>query len=226
MSRVPSPRSRRGGPLTPAVDAPDLGALHPAEVDDLGPRAELLGRRLRDVVLDGTDLRQATLEECELVGVRVVDSDLSGLRLRDCVLTGLDAPTLKAPRTDWRDVALSHSRLGGVEIFDARWRSVRVSDSKLGFVNLRGSRIEDVIMSGCQIEELDLTGATATRVALSGCRIDQLTLTDATLSDVDLRGAELTVLTGIAGLAGTFVDGDQLRLLAPLFAAHLGVIVI
>lgn len=220
-------RSGRGaGPVAPAVDAPDLGALQPAVVDDLGPRAELLGRRLTDLVLDGADLRQATLEECELAGVRVVDSDLSGVRLRDCVVSGLDAPTLKAPRTDWRDVVLTQSRLGGVEIFDARWRSVRVSDSKLGFVNLRGARLEDVIISGCQVEELDLTGATASRVALPGCRIAQLTLTGATLTDVDLRGAELTVLTGIAGLAGTYVNGDQLTLLAPLLAAHLGITVV
>ena len=154
------------------------------------------------------------------------DSDLTGLRLRDCAVTGLDAPELRAPRTDWRDVTLTQSRLGGVEIFDARWRSVRVSDSKLGFVNLRGAALTDVIISGCQIEELDLTGATASRVALAGCRIGQLTLTGATLADVDLRGAELQVLTGIAGLAGTYVDADQLTLLAPLLAAHLGLTVV
>jgi hypothetical protein len=63
-------------------------------------------------------------------------------------------------------------------------------------------------------------------VSLAGCRIGQLTLTDARLEDVDLRGAELAVLTGLDGLRGAVVDQEQLTLLAPLLAAHLGLVVL
>ena len=60
-----------------------------------------------------------------------------------------------------------------------------------------------------------------TRLAFAGCRIETLTLSGARLVDVDLRGADFRAITGLAGLAGSWVTEDQLTELAPHLARHL-----
>ena len=44
-------------------------------------------------------------------------------------------------------------------------------------------------------------------------------------SDFDLRGTDFRMISGLGSLAGLVVDDYQLTLLAPLLAAHLGVVV-
>ena len=58
-------------------------------------------------------------------------------------------------------------------------------------------------------DDLGWSGADR-EVDLSGSRIDTLTLSNARLADVDLRRADLRVVTGPAGLAGSWITESQL----------------
>ena len=189
---------------------------------DLGPRE--LAEALRFTgEWTGLDLTDAVLDECELDGLVIEESQLRGIRISESVITALNAPALRAPRSQWREVSVERSRIGSAELFDSEWTSVRISASKLGYVNLRGASLNDVAFEGCTIDELDLARVTASRVSLRGCSIGTLDVGGATLANVDLRGAEFSTVNGIAGLKGATIDDLQLSLFAPLLAGELGI---
>jgi uncharacterized protein YjbI with pentapeptide repeats len=102
---------------------------------------------------------------------------------------------------------------------------VKIDGGKLDYLNLRGSRLADVLISDCIINELDLGSATGVRVALKNCTIGSLDLSGAKLKDFDLRGTDFRSISGLGSLAGVVIDDYQLGLIAPLLAAHLGVVV-
>ena len=62
-------------------------------------------------------------------------------------------------------------------------------------------------------------------MALKNCTIGTLELAGARLKDFDLRGTDFRSISGLDSLAGVVIDEYQLGLLAPLLAAHLGVVV-
>lgn len=85
------------------------------------------------------------------------------------------------------------------------WRDVRLGRSRLGSV--------------------ELYDATMQSVQIDGSKLYFVNLRNATLTDVDLRSSDFRALHGVEGMRGCVIDDSQLSLMAPLFAAHLGIIV-
>ncbi|MCU1519055.1 MAG: hypothetical protein JWQ75_3776 [Pseudarthrobacter sp.] len=216
---------------SPKVTGPRLS---PVRLDDLtddpvpdfqrGERYD--GVRYSRAVADGLELSGTDFAECEFQGVSFNDTQLRGATFRDCIVAELYAPVFPAARSTWRDVELSNPRLGSAELYESGWQSVRIDGGKLDFLNLRGAKLTDVLISDCIINELDLGSASATRVTLKNCTIGTLDLTGAKLKDFDLRGTDFRTISGLGSLAGVVIDDYQLTLLAPLLAAHLGVVVL
>ncbi|TFD29025.1 pentapeptide repeat-containing protein [Cryobacterium cryoconiti] len=211
----------RGPQLDPIV----LAGLTDADGSDLRAGDSREAERFTGCDLSGRDLTGIGFQECELRGVSLSDTQLRGASVADCVAGELHASVFSAPRSSWRDVSIEHSRLGSVELYEATLRSVHIDGSKLDFVNLRGATLTDVLLSDCIIEELDLGGATVQRLELRNCRIGTLDVTRATLKDADLRSSDFSAIHGLEGLRGATIDDAQLSLLAPVLAAHLGIIV-
>lgn len=184
------------------------------------------GVRYSRAAADGLELSGTDFAECEFEGVSFNDAQLRGATFRDCILSELYAPVFRAARSSWRDVQLNNPRLGSAELYESGWQSVRIDGGKLDFLNLRGAKLTDVVISDCIINELDLGSAAGTRVALKNCTIGTLDLTGARLKDFDLRGTDFRTISGLGSLAGVVIDDYQLSLLAPLLAAHLGVVVL
>ena len=185
--------------------------------------AVLDGVRFDGIDLSGDDLTGSSFLECELADLRAHETQLRATTLTDVVFRRLDAPALSAARSRWRDVELSESRIGSLDLAGATWQSVLIRGCKLGFVNLRGADIGNVVVEHCTIDELDLGAATAARVTFIGTRIGTLDLSGARLSAVDLRGADLHRITNLPGLAGSTMDDAQVQALATSFATHLGI---
>ena len=174
---------------------------------------------------DGLELGGIVFAECAFSGVSFNETQLRGASFRDCRVDEAYAPVLTAARSTLHDVEFSNPRWGSAELYGSGWQSVRIDGGKLDYVNLRGSRLADVLVSDCVINELDLGSATAARVALRNCTIGSLDLSGATLQDFDLRGTDLRSISGLGNLAGVVIDDHQLGLIAPLLAAHLGLVV-
>lgn len=200
-----------------------LPALESAPGEQLTAHDLHDGLRLEGDDLSGRDLTGANFSECELIDVTAHTTILQHTRLIETRIERMNAPVLDATRSTWRDVELSGSRLGALDIYDAEIRSTRITGCKVDWINLRSSTLEDVLVEDCTIEELDLSGATASRVAFTNCRVGSLALAHARLEDVDLRGLEIGSIGNLEGLAGATLDAQQVTALAPAFAHHLGI---
>lgn len=163
------------------------------------------------------------LTECAFDRVSIEESQLRGIRVSESTMTSLNAPVLAAPRSTWREVTITGSRIGSAELFEADLSGVRISGSKLGYLNLRGATLTNVIVENCQIDELDLGGAVLKLVAFVDCQFGTLDTTRTRLTDVDLRGTQFSSLIGIEGLRGATIDEQQLAELAPHLAAAAGI---
>jgi len=212
---------KRGPQLDPLV-------LH----DLLDTDGALVGRgdsreaeRFTGVDFSDRDFTGTDFTECELRAVDLNGTVLRGSRWSECIATELHAAVFSAPRSSWREVRIEHSRLGSVELYDATLRGVQIDGSKLDFVNLRNATLTDVLISNCIIDELDLSGSAVQRLELRDCRIGTLDVAGARLSDVDLRSSDFSAVHSLEGLKGATIDEAQLSMLAPLLAAHLGILV-
>ena len=190
--------------------------------DELAAGEMVEDLRLAEADLSGAGLSAISLLSCRFSEVFADDTDLAAARLVDCRLERLSSTYLHSPRSTWRTVELTGSRIGAWELYDADIESLLIEDCRLGFANLAGTGMSDVLIRGTRIDELDLSGIEAQRVRFEDCRVGTLRLRGGSLSDVDLRGLEMSVVDGVDSLAGTTISGEQLTELAPLMAAHLG----
>jgi uncharacterized protein YjbI with pentapeptide repeats len=221
----------RAGAGAAKVASPRLTPVRIEELqDDPAPdfrRGERYdGVRYSRVAADGLELNGVDFIDCEFAGASFNETQLRGASFRDCILAEVYAPVFSAARTTWRDVEISNARWGSAEVYESGWQSVRIDGGKLDYLNLRGSKLNDVQISDCIINELDLGSVSGTRVSLKNCTIGVLDLNGATLKDFDLRTTDFRTINGLESLAGLVIDEYQLSLLAPLLAAHLGIVVL
>ena len=214
--------STAASPRPPVLTAPDLSRLRDGAADELAAGEMVEDLRLAEADLSGAGLSAISLLSCRFSEVFANDTDLAAARLVDCRLERLSATYLHSPRSTWRTVELTGSRIGAWELYDADIESLLIQDCRLGFANLAGTGLRDVLIRGTRIDELDLSGIEAQRVRFEDCRVGTLRLRGGSLSDVDLRGLEMSVVDGVDSLAGTTISGEQLTELAPLMAVHLG----
>ena len=214
--------SPAASPRPPGLTAPDLSRLRDGEADELAAGEMVEDLELAEADLSGADLSAVSLLNCRFSAIFADDTDLTAARLVDCRLERLNSTYLHSPRSTWRTVELTGSRIGAWEFYDADVESVLIEDCRLGFANLAGTGLRDVLIRGTRIDELDLSGIEAQRVRFEECRVGTLRLRGGSLSDVDLRGLEMRVVSGVGSLAGATVSGEQLTELAPLLAEHLG----
>ena len=171
--------------------------------------------------LNGSDLEFWSFTDCEFRQTDLDATRLRGSRLSEVIMGEIDAAVFSAPRTSWRNVEVTSSRLGSAELYASTWRSVTVAGSKINYLNARSADWQEVRFTDCMLDELDLSEATVNRLAFAGCRIGTLSLAGARLTDVDLREVRLEMINGLAGLSGAWISESQLVELAPLLAAHL-----
>ena len=206
----------------PVLTAPDLSRLRDGAADELAAGEMVEDLRLAEADLSGAGLSAISLLSCRFSEVFADDTDLTAARLVDCRLERLSSTYLHSPRSTWRAVELTGSRIGAWEIYDADLESVLIEDCRLGFANLAGTTLRDVLIRSTRLDELDLSGIEAERVRFEDCQVGTLRLRGGSLSDVDLRGLEMRMVSGVDSLGGATVSGEQLTELAPLLAQHLG----
>ena len=214
--------SPMSSPRPPVLRAPDLVRLRDGEANELAAGEMIEDLRLAKVDLSSTDLSAVSLLNCRFSEISADDADLTAARLVDCRLERLSSTYLHSPRSTWRTVELTSSRIGAWEFYDADVESVLVEDCHLGFANLAGTGLHDILIRATRVDELDLSGIEAQRVCFEDCRVGTLRLHGGNLSDVDLRGLEMKVISSVGSLDGVTISSKQLAELAPLMAAHLG----
>ncbi|MFB7800934.1 pentapeptide repeat-containing protein, partial [Isoptericola sp. NPDC056134] len=128
--------------------------------EDWALRTDFDREHLTEIDTAELDLDDVTFTECHVVGWNAHRTNFQGARFLQTRIERLNAPSLRARRTTWREVELLASRIGAAEWYDSDLSQVEISHSKLGWLNLRASHLTDVVLRDSRIEELDLSGAT------------------------------------------------------------------
>lgn len=209
----------------PKFRAVTLGTLADADEYDLDEDSTLESLRWHATDVGDRSLRGVTFVACELDNVSLHDADLTAASIGETRLTRLNAPVLKAPDASWVGAELSASRIGAWEGYGSHLRATHVVDCKITYANLRGSTLTDVLFTGCVFDELDLMDVRGKRVRFVDCSVGVLTAHHTAIEHLDLRGVSLGAVSGMDGLRGALMSEDQVAMLAPQFAAHLGIYV-
>ena len=217
--------AQKSGTLAPRIGTLRLAHLVDGDSGQLQPHESYDGERYVAADLSGDALAGISFSECEFLDLSAHETDFRSASFSDTRFERLNAPIFSAPRSSFREVVVEGSRVGSAEFYEANWASVHFVNCKLGFVNLRGAELQDVLFTNCVIDELDLGGSRASRVSFVASQVNSLDLSRATLKSVDLRGLEMRQLTNLEGLRGATVSDAQITELAPLFAAHFGIVV-
>jgi uncharacterized protein YjbI with pentapeptide repeats len=189
----------------------------------VGPEDSREGERYDEVDFTDADLEFTSFSSCAFHRVRLNEARLRGAHFAEVTFDEVEAAVLAAPRSSWRNVQLTGSRLGSLELYESNWRSVSIEGSKIDYMNARSAQWQDVHWRDCTIAELDLGHAVISRMAFEDCRVGTLHVGHSQLAHVDLRGAQLRVVEDLAGLAGSWITESQLEALAPQLAAHLSI---
>ncbi len=194
---------------------------HPYELIEDGGYIEgvtAVGVEFVDFTEDGLRILDSTFENCTFDGAVFDHCHFSDVRFERAT-----APEWSLVDSGLQDVAISESRLGGVQAFGTSWIRGRIENTKIGFINLRQARFTSTRFVNCTIDELDLSGAQLKDVVFENCTIEHLVMTGATCTKVDLRGARISKVTDVAGLKGSIMSPEQFSDLAPSFARLLGI---
>lgn len=215
--------ARRNPVKPPKIDNLHLSHLEDGSHSQLRAGADLESQRFEGLDSSGLDLTGISFDGCEIVSWDTNETELLAARFIESSIKSLHAPVFSAPRSLWKDVRISISRIGSGELYESELTEVVISDCKFGWLNLRGAQLRDVIFRSCSFEELDLAGASLTRVAFEDCTTEQIDIDRAVSHDVDLRGIEFHALSGTNSLKGTVLSSAQIVTYAEIFANHLGV---
>ncbi len=205
-------------PRAPVVTAPDL----PDEFVPADParHGEFLAARIE--CTGETDLSHASLEQCR-VGGTAERVDLFGATLLDLEMTELRTAVLSLRETTIRRLRIHGCRLGTLDLSDARVAELEVQASRIDYLTFGGARIEDAVIVGTSFQTLDLPQATLTRVRFDDCRVDEVDSRGMNATDLDLRGLDALSYLDVNALRGATLTTRQVELLAPAFAASVGI---
>ncbi len=175
---------------------------------------------LRDVGASDVALRDCALERVDVCGARLVRLTTDSVRLDDCDLANGSWPGASLQWTEIRG-----ARGTGLELAEASLRHVVFRNCRLDLASLRFANGEDVRFEDCTLCDADLTGAVLRDASFVRCDLQRADFTSADLDGADLSTSMLDELRGVGGLRGARVRPEQLVALAPLLAAHVGIVV-
>ncbi|CAN5282120.1 pentapeptide repeat-containing protein [soil metagenome] len=207
---------------TPRLSPPSLVDLADAPAR---PRAGADGERWHGADFTGLSLSTVTYCEVELSATVMDQTTLTACRFIDVRLVDSDILSISAPHSTWRDCEVVGGRIGVASLTDATLSSVVFTGLRIGYLSLRGSKVTDIEFRACVIDELDLGSAEVQRASFPRTRIGELHLHEVRLKHVDLRQAEVSLVVSPGGLRGAVITGEQLRDLAPVLAAEIGIVV-
>ncbi len=213
-------------PHAPNVEPLRLPALSEGFPGDLGSGENAEGLKFAGLDTARENLSRMSLGECEFAGWSADATDFSAARVSEVRIEQLRATEFNARRNVWREVEITASRVGALDVFDSTISKVTIAGSKLDWVSAHSATLTDVLFRDCQIGELDLSGAQLERVALENTQIERLVLFDSRSQYLDLRSAELHIIDGLDALKGIMISHTQAVLMADMLAAELGAIVV
>lgn len=191
------PRRPRLRPMTPLLE--DVPTGRDTTWAGCEIRADVSGRELEGLDVEGCVLTQAQLTSLHVKRCRIRDS-----LLVECEASGaiLDSSSLVR-------VEFLRCRLAGAVLSRALLRDVRFVDCKMTGLQLRLADCERVRFETCDLTDADLYGSTLAHACFFDCTLDHVDFSGADLRGARLHGSTLEHARGISALAGSTVSSAQ-----------------
>ncbi len=212
------PKPQPGVPALPA-------GLTPLDIGGLRAQREHDGVELVDCDFSGAHLSESSLETARFKGCRFAGAELRRLHCVQVVFETCDFANTRWFDCDFGDVAFLDCRFIGASITGGRLSAVLLSDCLAQMAKLSHLGRPHMLLQGCDLRGALLMESDLSETRLADCDLGGLELFNVDLAGTDLRGNELDDLKGVACLRGATIDALQLLTLAPVLAAHVGLVV-
>lgn len=166
---------------------------------------------ISDSILDGADLKgasliSATIERTSMIQIRLDNAVLEYCKVTECDLRKASLENVKAQYAEFQNVQLQAIQAQNANFVDAHFdalcnlegadlqqavmervklNGVSLVGAQMQFANLRNAEMEKAIVEGAQMQFADLTGAVANGLKASG-----VNLTGAALKQLEAQGAD------------------------------------
>jgi uncharacterized protein YjbI with pentapeptide repeats len=202
------------------IDLPELASFVAGRLQAGG---DYEGLSFDDVDLGGQAAVGAFFRECRFTRCGMDAAGLARSSWSTCLLEDAHGVTVDVADSSWREVIVRDARIGAFSGPGATLTHVRICGGKIDYLGLAGARLRDIVIEDCVVGELDLGGAEVRNLAIRGGVVELLDVNAARLTALDLRRTRLGTVSGVDGLRGAVLAPDQLLVLAPLLAVHVGI---
>lgn len=187
-----------------------------------GDALELSGVRVEHT--DGpVTASTVSIEESELLGVRLEAGRAPGLVLSDVILRDCDLSNVEARQGWLRRTEIHRSRLVGFALDEGRLQDLRVIDSSLSLASFAHSSLQRIVFERVDFREASFIGATLKQVVFADCDLASVDFRDCKVSDCAIRGSSLNEVLGIEYLRGCRMPWADVMASAGGFAQALGI---
>jgi len=216
-------RARRRRPQIPArLDRQRTdGSVPPSPVES---ELELKGVQYVGADLDFGDYERVTLEDCAIVGSRIIAGRHTEIRIvashiRSSDLSGLSI-TQGCIRSRLLDCKLTAASFGGGRLQDVQLVECLLNETSLRLSTVRRAEVHD-----CRVVDVDLTNSVLEDTCFAGSSISAMDLAKASCSRVDFTMAKELDVKRASDLSGCTVTTAQVLGLAVQLANEGGLVV-
>jgi len=169
------------------------------------------GATFVNINLDGADLEESNLENCQLKNVILSSANLEGATLTGSNLEQVNLVNANLSSADVSQAILRNAKLTNANLYNASFASANLEEA-----TLKGANLYSASLAGANMRQVDCTNAILTEANLSDTRLEGadlqgVNLLQANLSGTNLAGANLKyALLGNSLLSGTNLCGADL----------------
>ena len=157
--------------------------------------------RINDLTAQGESFKSLTFQDCVFTHCALTECTFEACVFETCTFTGCDLSLTLLPRTRFKGVTFTESRLMGVNWCDADWergsllatRRVDFDGCLLDHALFIGLDLKETNFKGCRARGADFENADLTRTNFSGADLE-----GARFVGCDLTEADFTLAAGYA----------------------------
>lgn len=204
---------------TPAPAAPQLPEEFTEHDSSVPIEAEATISEARVTGLVTGSAINTRWEACFLDRAKLAAAVWTGAHWEDLRLEGCDLANLQGSRLYAIRVAVTDSRLLGMQAIESDWKDAVFTQCGGSMANFSGSKFARVRFENCDFSEADFTDCDLRTAVFRNCRLERADFTGAKLNGADWRGCELEgVRLSVRDMKGLAVTASQ----AAYFARLLG----
>ena len=197
--------------------------LNAIDISEFISSAELGGMRVEKQEALGLDARNMDIQESKIIHIVASESSFQGLSMKDVLVDSSNLTASRISDSKLVRVVFKSCRLQGAGFSSSDLSDVIFEDCNLDLSNFNMATLRDVVFRNCSLNESSFVSSKQKNVTYENCTIEKIDIADTRAQNVILSSSQIYNVGGIASLKGFTLDMSQVNVLAPEFAATLGI---